>query len=102
MIKAIVAFHERINAKKTVKLAAYTGTAAAHIGGSTTHALFDVKNNSKKKLERRFQYMNTLIIDEVSMIGCRHLYQISQRLSAAKPDADKTKPFAGLDIIFLW
>ena len=101
LIKAIVAFHQRINAMKTVKLTAYTGTAAAHIGGSTTHALFDCKAKSKKKLERRFQHVNTLIIDEVSMIGCRHLYQISQRLSAAKPDADKTKPFAGLDIIFL-
>ena len=101
LIKAIVAFHQRINARKTVKLAAYTGTAAAHIGGSTTHALFDTKGQSKKKLEKRFQDVNTLIIDEVSMIGCRHLYQISQRLSAAKPDADKTKPFAGLDIIFL-
>ena len=101
LIKAIVAFHQRINAKKTVKLTAYTGTAAAHIGGSTTHALFGTEKKSKKKLEKRFQHVNTLIIDEVSMIGCRHLYHISQQLSVAKPDADRTKPFAGLDVIFL-
>ena len=100
VINAIVAFHERINAKKNVKLTAYTGTAAAHIGGSTTHALFATQKKSKKNLERKFQHVNTIIVDEVSMIGCSHLYKISQQLSTAKPDSDKTKPFGGLDVIF--
>ena len=38
--KAIVEFHKRLKVENTLKLCANTGTAAKHIGGSTTTTLF--------------------------------------------------------------
>ena len=49
IIKAIVAFHDKIKARHKIKLTAYTGTAAKHIGGSTTSALFSTSSKSKKE-----------------------------------------------------
>ena len=97
VIKAIVAFHKLIKARHQLKLTAYTGTAAKHIGGSTSSALFNVKE-SKKKSEQKFLSVNLIIVDEVSMIGCTHLCDISKQLSKAKHIADK--PFGGVDILF--
>ena len=84
VIKAIVAFHKKIKIKRQLKLSAYTGTAAKHIGGSTTATLFNFKSKSISKLEKRFANVNTIIIDEVSMIGCRQLNKISNKLTQAK------------------
>ena len=98
VIKAIVAFHEEIKAKRKLKLTAYTGTAAKHIGGSTTHALFGINGGGKKKLERTFENVNTIIVDEVSMIGCATLAKISQQLAMAKHI--NCEPFGGIDILF--
>ena len=99
VIKAIVAFHEEIKAKHKLKLTAYTGTAAKHIKGSTTSALFSLNSKSKKKLERKFEHVNTIIVDEVSMIGCSQLNNISKQLTKAK-HAVASDPFGGVDIIF--
>ena len=98
VIKAIVAFHKEINAKRKLKLTAYTGTAAKHIGGSTTHALFGMNGGGKKKLEQKFENVNTIIVDEVSMIGCAALAKISQQLAKAKHIT--SDPFGGIDILF--
>ena len=99
VINAIVEFHKRVKAKHKLKLTAYTGTAAKHINGSTTSALFSLSSKSKKKLERRFQHVNTIIVDEVSMIGCSQLHNISKQLTKAK-HAVASDPFGGVDIIF--
>ena len=72
VIKAVVHFHEQIKMKHTLRLCANTGTAAKHIGGSTTATLFCFgKGNKKKnipKLQRKFEKVETIIVDEVSMI----------------------------------
>ena len=99
VIKAIVAFHKEIKSKHQLKLSAYTGTAAKLIGGSTTATLFNFKTKNVSNLEKRFMNVNTIIIDEVSMIGCRQLNKISNRLTAAK-HANPSLPFGGIDIIF--
>ena len=99
VIKAIVAFHEEIKVKHKLKMCAYTGTAAKHIGGSTTATLFNFKNPNSSILETRFKNVNTIILDEVSMIGCRQLAKISKRLTQAK-HANPNLPFGGVDIIF--
>ena len=99
VIKAIVAFHEEINIKGKVKMCAYTGTAAKHIGGSTTSTLFGTRSTKRAILEKRFANVNTIIVDEVSMIGCIHLNKISQCLTKAK-HANPDLPFGGIDIIF--
>ena len=79
-----MAFHKAIKARHQLELTACTGTTAKHIGGSTTSALFSLNSKSKKKLEQRFQSVNTIIVDEVSMIGCSTLHNISKKLSKAK------------------
>ena len=99
VIKAIVAFHEEINIKGKLKMCAYTGTAAKHIGGSTTSTLFGTRSTKRAILEKRFANVNTIIVDEVSMIGCIHLNKISQCLTKAK-HANPDLPFGGVDIIF--
>ena len=82
-----------------LKLTAYTGTAAKYIGGSTTSTLFSFNSKNSSKLERRFENVNTIIVDEVSMIGCRQLTKISNRLTKAK-HANASLAFGGIDVIF--
>ena len=81
-------------------MCAYTGTAAKYIGGSTTSTLFGTNSTKRATLERRFANVNTIIVDEVSMIGCRHLNKISKCLTNAK-HANPDLPFGGVDVIFL-
>ena len=100
VIKAIVDFHKKIKVKHTLKLTAPTGTAAKNIGGSTCHTLFGYSSTGKNaKIERRFKNVETIITDEVSMIGCRALNKISKKLTKAKC-ANKDLPFGGMDMIF--
>ena len=100
MIKAIVDFHKKMKVKRTLKLTANTGTAAKHIGGSTTTTLFGYSTETKtKNTESKFGKVETIIIDEVSMIGCRQLTKISRKLTKAK-HANPSIPFGGVDIIF--
>ena len=100
VIKAIVAFHKEIKAKRKVKLTANTGTAAKHIGGSTTTSLFNFRRGNTTKLQKKFEEVDTVIVDEVSMIGCYQLANMSSKLNLAKPGTDASKPFGGLDMIF--
>ena len=105
IIKAIVEFHDRMKVKRTLKLSAMTGTASKHIGGSTTTTMFggfdmnNLKQDDKIKLQYRFRNVETIIIDEVSMIGCRHLANISRALSHGK-NSDPQNAFGGVDMIF--
>ena len=100
VIKAIVEFHERMKMKHALQLSAYTGTAAKHIGGSTTTTLFGFSSEKdKQKLQRKFRKVCTIIIDEVSMIGCRELVKIHKALCKAKC-VPSSVPFGGVDIIF--
>ena len=100
VIKAIVDFHKEVKIKDKLKMCAYTGTAAKHIGGSTTATLFGFRSCTISTLEKRFANVNTIIVDEVSMIGCIQLAKISQCLTKAK-HANPDLPFGGVDIIFL-
>ena len=100
VIKAIVDFHKKLKVKHTLKLCAHTGTAAKHIGGSTTTTLFGFDSNKKRtKLQSTFEKVDTIIVDEVSMIGCRQLAKISNALTKAKC-ASPSLPFGGVDMIF--
>ena len=100
VIKAIVHFHNKIKAKNTLKLCANTGTAAKHIGGSTTSTLFGFgPKKDLLKIQRKFENVKTIIVDEVSMIGCRQLAKIANALCKAKC-AGSSLPFGNIDIIF--
>ena len=103
IIKAIVAFHEELNAKNKIRMTACTGTAAKNIGGSTVASLFNFGRKGKKgkrqKLEKKFEHVNTIIIDEVSMIGCKKLAKISRKLNEAK-HTDASLAYGGIDVLF--
>ena len=100
VINAVREFCRRLHVEHTLKLSANTGTAAKHIGGSTTTTLFGFSStNNARTLQARFEKVNTIIIDEVSMIGCRQLAKISKALSTGKR-VGSTVPFGGVDIIF--
>jgi hypothetical protein len=57
-----------------------------------------LNGGGKKKLEQKFENVNTIIVDEVSMIGCAALAKISQQLAKAKHV--NSDPFGGIDILF--
>ena len=99
VINAIVEFHKQMKVKHTLKMCALTGTAAKHIGGSTTHTLFSLSSKDNAKLQRKFEKVETVIVDEVSMIGCKHLLNISKALIIGKC-SDSSVPFGGIDMIF--
>ena len=103
LIKAIIEFHQRMKVRHTLKLCANTGTAAKHIGGSTTHTLFNFSSNKNKndnqKLQKKFEKVKTIIVDEVSMIGCRQLLKIHTALCKGKC-VPSSLPFGGVDILF--
>lgn len=95
-------------AKKRVAITASTGIAATHIGGTTIHSwsglgirdevterdLKWLKENDR--LLKRYNNVDTLIIDEVSMIHGKRLDMINQ---VCKLLRDSDEPFGGLQII---
>ena len=95
-----------------VILCAPTGAAARLIGGFTIHKIFqippypivDVKmlpplGRLKRKLLKQ---VNTVIIDEISMVRGDILRAVDQRLrQCAKSFADAQKPFGGKSMVFV-
>jgi len=86
------------------RLAAYTGVAARNIGGATLHALLQMNESGrqlsakgKRELAAMWDGVEYLFVDEVSMIGCEFLHNISRALTEAK---GKTTAFGGVNVIF--
>ena len=52
-----------------------------------------------RKLEGTWSLVETLVADEVSMIGCRMLAKLNNRLVTAKHSPSDI-PFGGIDMIF--
>jgi hypothetical protein len=81
------------------------GVAVQNISGMTLHSCLMLNQQkargnggkSKRDLVAMWQNFDYLLIDEVSMIGCNFLLQISQALSEAKESSDL---FGGLNIVF--
>lgn len=98
--------------KKTVVLMAFTGLAAANIGGVTIHSFFrfplrallpgdeDIKVFHEKDNKRKIiEDLDTIIIDEVSMLRADLLQAIDYSLR--KNGGDASKPFGGKQILFV-
>lgn len=97
---------EQINNDRTV-LVAPTGVSALNIGGETCHSIFNLpfglvtdedRNKNPKKCAELFagDYINRLIIDEISMVRADYLDLISHRLQRVKLN---NKPFGGLQVV---
>ncbi len=105
VIKAVRKLHEILEIQYALKVTAFTGTAAGEVGGSTLSSLAQVsRNNSKKadlkKLEKNWEGVNTLNIDEISMVSCSFLAKLHRNLVRAKHEMP-TEPFGGMDVIFV-
>jgi len=94
-----------------VRLTATTGSAADNIGGQTLHSLLKLdwgKKQGKSKnsgqinpeLQENMNDVNVLIIDEISMVGCKTLDIISSTTSQIK--GINNEPFGGIGtVIFI-
>ena len=93
-----------------ILMASFMGTAAFNIRGMTLSSMFSLGFNQEDN-EDEFKQLNTekaneltlaykdvklLIVDEVSMCGCKLLYKINTRL---KQIFDHTKDFGGISLI---
>ncbi|XP_062613488.1 uncharacterized protein LOC134275232 [Saccostrea cucullata] len=91
----------------SVLLAAFTGTAAFNIGGSTLHHLFSLpkymplpyeplKEQSLSEMRVQLGDLQILVIDEISMVYKRLLYYVHERLVQIKKCKE---PFGGVSVI---
>ena len=104
VVNALRDFFSLRNQDRRFRLAAYTGVAARNIGGATLHALLQMNESGrqlsakgKRDLAAMWDGVEYLFIDEVSMIGCEFLHNISRALTEAKGG---TTAFGGVNVIF--
>lgn len=95
--------------KVPVAITASTGIAATHINGMTIHAWsgIGVKNSlnssqlknlkTKKYLTKKFEQVEVLLIDEISMLHRNQLEMVDQVLKYFKMNE---LPFGGIQVIF--
>lgn len=93
----------RRNTKKNTLYTAPTGIAALNINGVTLHSAFGFtnlieKNDIKLSINQKelFKNLDTLIIDEISMVRVDILQQVDKILRIAN---DNTMPFGGKQVI---
>lgn len=93
--------------RKALVIAAPTGVAALAVGGQTIHSLFRIPvglvtpqtkfyplTDEARTLMRK---IDTLVIDEVSMVRCDLLDAIDRRLRAVR--GRRTDPFGGVQVV---
>jgi PIF1-like helicase len=87
------------------RLASYTGVAARNITGMTLHAALKLGGQyrnaksakAKQELMSMWEGVDYLFIDEISMVGCALLNDISHALSVAKGN---DLAFGGINVVF--
>jgi len=102
--KSVLLRHFRENTKKRAVVAAPTGIAALNVRGQTIHSLFRVAPQLQRKgrLPRNsrvctlLKRIDTLIVDEISMVRADLLDAINERLQEA---FDNNLPFGGIQVI---
>jgi ATP-dependent DNA helicase PIF1 len=95
---------------RSIAVTASTGIAATHIGGTTIHSWsglgirehisdYDIQwLKANDKLRKRYNGVDVLIIDEVSMLHGTRLDMVNQ---ACKILRENEKPFGGLQVILV-
>ena len=95
--------------KTPVLLLAYTGTADFNISGQTIHSALNIRKTSNKytalgekaitDLRIKHEYLQPLIIDEVSMVDKNMLNYISGRLDQIKRCHSPFSSFGGISVL---
>ena len=102
--KSVLLRHFRENTKKKVVVAAPTGIAALNVKGQTIHSLFKLPPqlfrkgtlSPNKRLESLLKRIDTIVIDEISMVRADLLDAIDERLREA---FNTDIPFGGIQVI---
>lgn len=108
VIIAVRNFFDRRNEGRRLRLASYTGVAAHNIGGMTVHAALNLcsasnqqskagRGKTQRDLVAMWDGVDFLFVDEVSMIGCKFMFQIHKALCLAKGN---DRPFGSVNVIF--
>jgi len=104
VIDALRKFFQIQNQHYRLRLASFTGVASRNIHGMTLHSALCLnklnKRSDKAKMDLIAMWRNVdyLIVDEVSMIGCRLMLKIHEALCEAKENSEL---FGGINIIFV-
>lgn len=105
VINALRDFFRRTMQARRFRLASFTGVAARNIDGATLHSMLPLDQRKKpssssiQELAAMWAGVDYLFIDEVSMISCRLLAEISAALNMVKRKEDKPD-FGGINVIF--
>ncbi|KAF9063876.1 hypothetical protein BDP27DRAFT_1140849, partial [Rhodocollybia butyracea] len=88
IITALKSFFDSCDQSRRFRLTSYTGVAASNIHGMTLHSALCLGNLNNMKLNSKshqdlilmWEGVDYLFIDEVSMLGCSFLCNISKAL----------------------
>jgi ATP-dependent DNA helicase PIF1 len=104
----LLSYFRLITRKKAVVLAP-TGVAALNVKGQTIHSFFRFKPGITLKMVRKlrspetgisiYRKLDTIIIDEISMVRADLLDCVDKFLRLNGPDPDK--PFGGIQMVFI-
>lgn len=93
------------NTNKNIAVLSPTGIAAINIGGQTIHSFFKLQNSEpranikyNKERSEMFAKIDTIIIDEISMVRADVLDAVDISL---RVNLKKSSPFAGVQMIFV-
>jgi PIF1-like helicase len=107
VLKALIDFFKERNESHRIMILAPTGSAAALLNGSTYHSVLGIgsegnrtrnEQTSQRNVCERLDGVNYIFLDEISMVACHELYQISASLAKARNMTEV--PFGGLNMIF--
>jgi len=103
--KSTLLNHLAHNTSKQIVICAPTGVAALNVGGQTIHSLFrlpigviaDHELEQNDQLRKLLNTIETLVIDEVSMVNADLLDAIDRSLRQARQR--KREPFGGVQVV---
>ena len=103
--KSTLLEHLAWNTSKQVVICAPTGVAALNVGGQTIHSLFrlpigviaDHEIEQSAELKKLLNAIDTLVVDEVSMVNADLLDAMDRSLRQARQKANE--PFGGVQLV---
>lgn len=103
--KSTILNHLSFNTSKIIAVCAPTGVAALNVGGQTIHSLLKLPTgviadhdlDQSRELKKLLAAIDTLVIDEISMVSADLMDAIDRSLRQAR--GKKHDPFGGVQII---